>query len=70
MSLHRRGGTHIVFGTDSFGVSFGVMLSCVQDISCQGIMSLHHRGGTHIAFGADCFGVSIGVMLSCVQDIS
>ena len=26
-------GTYIVYGADSFGVSIGVMLSCVQDIS-------------------------------------
>ena len=26
--LHRRGGTHIVFDEDSFGVSIGVMLVC------------------------------------------
>ena len=32
MSLHHRGGTHIAFGADCFGVSIGVMLSCVQDI--------------------------------------
>ena len=33
LSLHRRRGTHIVCGANSFGVRIGVMLYCVQDIS-------------------------------------